>query len=116
MKIMGKEYGLRYTVGAQEEIAALKDDPELGKIKVTAQIPLILSKWHEKAESLLAKEEGREYEPQPLDYETVQHLTQLEFDELLRECERVRKRDSERTVEEAAPAEAEKKTDEAAAG
>ena len=115
MKIMGKEYGLRYTVGAQEEIAALKDDPELGKIKVTAQIPLILSKWHEKAESLLAKEEGREYEPQPLDYETVQHLTQLEFDELLRECERVCKRDSQRTVEEA-PAETEKKTDEAAAG
>lgn len=115
MKIMGKEYGLRYTVGAQEEIAALKDDPELGKNKVTAQIPIILSKWNEKAESLLAKEEGREYEPQPLDYETIQHLTQLEFDELLRECERVRKRDSQRTVEEA-PAEAEKKTDEAAAG
>lgn len=115
MKIMGKEYGLRYTVGAQEEIAALKDDPELGKIKVTAQIPLILSKWHEKAESLLAKEEGREYEPQPLDYETIQHLTQLEFDELLKECERVRKRDSQRTVEEA-PAMAEKKTGKAAAG
>ena len=115
MKIMGHEYGLRYTVGAHEELAQLKEEGNIGTMKGAAQIPCILSKWHEKAESLLAKEEGREYEPHPLDYETVQHMTQLEFDKLLKECDQVRKRDSRRTVEEA-PAKPEKKTDAAAAG
>lgn len=113
MKIFGHEYGLLYTVGAQEEIAALKDLKNLDTSKIAGRIPVILSDWNEKAESLRAKQEGREYEPHPLTWETVRHLTPAEFDELLLECDRVRKRDTTRTVE-ADSAETEKKTDAAA--
>ena len=113
MKIMGHEYGLRYTIGAQEEIAALRDEDNPHRARGAAQIPVILSEWNERAESLLAKEEGREHEPHPLDYETVKLLTARELDELLEECHRVIERDKARTVEEEA-AEAEKKTKAAA--
>lgn len=115
MKIMGHEYGLRYTVGAQEEISKLRDEDNPHRFRGAAQIPVILSEWNERAESLLAKEEGREYEPRALDYETVRHLTVRELDELLKECRRVTDRDKTRTVEEE-PVETEKKTKAGAAG
>lgn len=113
MKIMGHEYGLRYTIGAQEEISKLRDEDNPYRSRGAAQIPVILSEWNERAESMLAKEEGREYEPHPLDYETVKLLTVKELDELLEDCHRVIDRDKARTVEEE-HAEAEKKTKAAA--
>lgn len=113
MKIFGHEYGLRYTIGAQEEISKLRDADNPYRSRGAAQIPIILSEWNERAESVLAKEEGQEYQPRALDYETVQLLTVKQLDELLEECQRVIDRDKTPTVEteDSAP---EKKTDAAA--
>lgn len=108
MKILGKEYGLRYTVGAQKQIADLKNEPNPQQTAVAAKIPLILSEWNEKAESMKARAEGREYTQQPLTMEEIEMLTIKELNELLAECDRVMARDCGRTVE---TDEAEKKTD-----
>lgn len=112
MKILGKEYGLLYTVGAQKQIADLKNEPNPQQAAVAAKIPLILSEWHEKAESMKARAEGREYTQQPLTMEEIELLTIKELNELLAECDRVMVRDCGRTVE---TDEAEKKTDAPAA-
>lgn len=112
MKILGKEYGLLYTVGAQKQIADLKNEPNPQQTAVAAKIPLILSEWHEKAESMKARAEGREYTQQPLTMEEIELLTIKELNELLAECDRVMARDCGRTVE---TDEAEKKTDAPAA-
>lgn len=108
MKILGKEYGLLYTVGAQKQIADLKNEPNPQQTAVAAKIPIILSEWHEKAESMKARAEGREYTQQPLTMEEIELLTIKELNELLKECDRVMARDCGRTVE---TDEAEKKTD-----
>lgn len=108
MKILGKEYGLLYTVGAQKQIADLKNEPNPQQTAVAAKIPLILSEWHEKAESMKARAEGREYTQQPLTMEEIELLTINELNELLMVCDRVMAHDCGRTVE---TDEAEKKTD-----
>lgn len=108
MRILGREYGLRYTVGAQGEIANLKNEPNPQQTSVAARIPIILSEWNEKAEARLAREEGREYDAHPLTWETVAMLTVKELNEVMAECDRVINRDCGRTVEVDA---AEKKTD-----
>ena len=108
MKILGKEYGFLYTVGAQKQIADLKNEPNPPQAAVDAKIPIILSAWPEKAESRKAKAEGREYTQQPITMEEIELLTIKELNELLAECDRVMARDCGRTVE---TDEAEKKTD-----
>lgn len=108
MKILGKEYGLLYTVGAQKQIADLKNEPNPQQTAVAAKIPLILSEWHEKAESMKARAEGREYTQQALTMEEIELLTIKELNELLAECDRVIARDCGRTVE---TDEVQKKTD-----
>lgn len=114
MKIFGHEYGFAFTVGADEEIRQLTGESrELPKAEVNARVAMILSDWHERAESLRAQAEGREYIPAPLEMETIKHLTYTEFNALVEACDAAIKRDSGRTVEteNAVP---EKKTDAAA--
>lgn len=114
MKIFGHEYGFAYTVGAAEDIKRLTENSDgMTKTEVNAKAAMILSEWHERAESLRAQAEGREYIAAPLEKETIDHLTFAEFESLVDECSAVIDRDSTRTVEaeDAAP---QKKTDAAA--
>ena len=128
MKILGKEYGLRYTVGAQEEILALCPEKDITRLaealygesgeekevnRKAAQLPIILSDWHERTESLRAKAEGRAYMPAPLDWETIQFLTVEEFSSLMEEAFLAMSRDSGREVKTDNAVD-EKKTDAAA--
>lgn len=114
MKIFGHEYGFAYTVGAAEDFKNLsKDSAGMTKTEVNAKVAMILSEWHERAKSLRAQAEGREYIAAPLEKETIDHLTFAEFQALVDECDAAIKRDSACTVEteDAAP---QKKTDAAA--
>ena len=110
MKIFGREYGFAYTVGAYDEIKKLSEDcPNLPKLEMNTRVAVILSNWHERAESLRAAAEGREYTQAPLERETIDMLTFAEVGQLVAECEAAMARDLGRTVE-TEPAEAEKKT------
>lgn len=111
MEIFGHEYGMRYTVGAQQEIAELCPDKDLkrlkevfgGKIaeatKAQAKLPMVLSAWNERAKSLEEKAQGREYSPAPLTWDAIEMLTPQEFGALLGEAFTVMAADSGRTVE-----------------
>ena len=126
MKIMGREYKMMYTVGAQQELAELCPDNDIKRLKEilsgkahdvnqeAAKIPIILSKWHERAESLTAQAEGREYTAAPLEWETVQLLTPQQFGELMTEAFTTMAKDSGRSVE--ADGQNTQKKTEAAAG
>lgn len=126
MKIMGHEYKMLYTVGAQQELAELCPDNDIKRLKEilsgkahdvnqeAAKIPIILSKWHERAECLTAQAEGREYAAAPLEWETVQFLTPQQFGELMAEAFTTMARDSGRSVE--ADGQNTQKKTEAAAG
>lgn len=110
MKIFGREYGFAYTVGAYDEIKKLSEDcPDLPKLEMNTRVAVILSNWHERAESLRAAAEGREYTPAPLERETIDMLTFAEVGQLVAECDAAMARDLGRTVE-TEPAEDEKKT------
>lgn len=127
MKIFGREYGMLYSVGAQQEIAELcpeRDIKRLGEymrgklsdaVEKQARIPIILSNWHEKAEAMKAAAEGREYVQQPLAWETVTMLGQEEFGALMGEAFAAMGAGQRRSVESDVP-ESEKKTESAAAG
>ena len=126
MEIMGREYKMLYTVGAQQELAELCPDNDLKRLREAlsgkahdvnqeaAKIPIILSEWHERAESLIAQAEGREYAAAPLEWETVQFLTPQQFGELMTEAFTTMARDSGRSVE--ADGQNTQKKTEAAAG
>lgn len=115
MKIFGKEYGFAYTVGAYDEIKKLKEEhPEMQNVELNANVAIILSQWHERAESLRAQAEGREYVEAPLEMETIRMLTFTQLGELVNECDAAMKRDLTRTVETESGA-PEKKTDKPAA-
>lgn len=126
MKIFGHEYGMLYSVGAQQEIAALCPGKDIAKLpealratetesgaERTARLPLILSKWHERAESAAAKAEGREYAEKPLTWEQIELLDQDQFVELIAEAFTAMANGRQRSVE--ADAEPEKKTETTAA-
>lgn len=125
MEIFGNEYGMLYTVGAQQELAALCPDGDLTRLKevtkgkiseVTpeaAKIPMILSDWHERAKSLEAAAEGGSYTPAPLSWDVIQMLTVQQFGELMGEAFTCMARDMGRTVE-ADGENAQKKTEAAA--
>lgn len=126
MKIYGHEYGMLYTVGAQQELAELCPDKDLKRLKevtegrineVTpeaAKIPMILSDWHERAKSLQAAAEGGTYTPAPLSWDVIQMLTVQEFGALMTEAFLTMSRDMGRTVE-ADGENTQKKTEAAAA-
>ena len=111
MKLFGREYGMLYSVGAQQEIAELCPENDLTKLsealggkafertEKAARIPMILSSWHERAESVMAKEEGREYKPSPITWDLIALLSVEEFSALLTEAFKVMARDSGRSVE-----------------
>lgn len=111
MKIFDHEYGMRYTVGAQQELAALCPDGDLARLKEVTQgkisevtpeaakIPMILSDWHERAKSLEAAAEGGSYTPAPLSWDVIQMLTVQQFGELMGEAFTCMARDMGRTVE-----------------
>lgn len=100
MKIFGREYGFAYTIGAYDEIKKLSEDcPDLPKLEINTRVAIILSKWHERAESLRAAAEGREYTPAPLERETIDMLTFAEVGQLVAECDAAMERDLGRTVE-----------------
>lgn len=126
MKIYGHEYGMLYTVGAQQELAELCPDNDLKRLKEVTQgkinevtpeaakIPIILSDWHERAKSLEAAAEGNSYTPAPLSWDVIQMLTVQEFGVLMTEAFLCMSRDTGRTVE--ADGENTQKKTEAAAG
>lgn len=111
MNIFGHEYGMLYTVGAQQELAALCPDGDLTRLKEVTQgkisevtpeaakIPMILSDWHERAKSLEAATEGGSYTPAPLSWDVIQMLTVQQFGELMGEAFLTMSRDMGRTVE-----------------
>lgn len=111
MEIYGHEYGMLYTVGAQQELAALCPDGDLARLKEVTQgkisevtpeaakIPMILSDWHERAKSLEAAAEGSSYTPAPLSWDVIQMLTVQEFGELMGEAFLCMARDMGRMVE-----------------
>ena len=113
MTIYGKEYGLAYTIGAEQEIARLCPDGDLRKIREFAQggtdelidrmvsTICIMSKWHEVSKQF----ETPDYQPQPLQPEVVKSLPRSVYRKLQAEAIAVMVADSRPTVE----AEAEKK-------
>ena len=114
MKIFGKEYAFSYTVGAYDEIKKFKDEhPEMPNMELNAHAAIILSQWHERAESLRAQAEGRDYVEAPLEMETIRMLTFSQLDDLVEECDAAMKRDLRRTVE-AESGEPQKKTNQPA--
>ena len=125
MNIYGHEYGMLYTVGAQQELAELCPDGDLSRLKEVmrgktsertpeaAKIPMILSDWHERAKSLQAAAGGGSYTPAPLSWDVIQMLTVQEFGVLMTEAFLCMARDMGRTVE--ADGEATQKKTEAAA-
>ena len=127
MKIFGKEYGMLYSVGAQEEIAELCPDGDLKRLgeylkgtaveanAKSARIPMILSTWYEKAEAMEAAAEGREYEQKPLGWETVELLDMGQFRSLMEEAFAAMGAGRARTVE-TETSEGQKKTEPAPEG
>ena len=92
MKIFGREYGLRYTVGAEEEIRKLCPGEDLKNLREVlsgidgaAEMACIMSRWHEKAMAMEARMEGREYTEQPLTREVAELIDMEDFPALMNE-------------------------------
>lgn len=107
MQINGTEYGLLYSVGAEEEIARLCPDGDLRRIgeavkgstaeavATNTQLVCILSKWHEKALHFAEPT----HEENPLTPELVALLPVAVFAALQREAFQTILADGRPTVE-----------------
>lgn len=107
MKILGKEYGFLLSVGAEQELARLCPEGELGKlgealrgntessIYAGKEVICILSRWYEKAQSF--SDPG--YEPQPLSHELLDLLPVATYREVQAEAMAAFARDRQQTVE-----------------
>lgn len=110
MEIFGHEYGLLYSVGAMEELREHCPDHDLkklGRLLDDAQggkeMLCIMSRWHEKAEAMKARLEGREYQEHPLEMELLDLVPMQDFNEMMGEAVAVMFRDREQTVETEEP-------------
>ncbi len=110
MEIFGHDYGLLYSVGAMEELKERCPDHDLNKLglllddaKGGKEMLCILSKWHEKAEAMKARMEGREYQEHPLEMELLDLVNMQDFNELMGQAVAVMFRDREQTVETEEP-------------
>lgn len=106
MKIFGREYGLRYTVGAEEEIRKLCPGEDLKKLREVlsgidgaAETACIMSRWHEKAMAMEARMEGREYTEQPLTREVAELIDMRDFPAIMDEIMAAMMQDKAKTVE-----------------
>lgn len=110
MEIFGQKYGLLYSVGAMEELKEHCPDHDLNKLgrllddaKGGKEMLCILSRWHEKAEAMKARLEGREYQEHPLEMELLDLVPMQDFNEMMGEAVAVMFRDREQTVETEEP-------------
>lgn len=110
MEIFGHEYGLLYSVGAMEELKEHCPDNDLNKLgrllddaKGGKEMLCIMSRWHEKAEAMKARLEGREYQEHPLEMELLDLVPMQDFNEMMGEAVAVMFRDREQTVETEEP-------------
>lgn len=110
MEIFGHDYGLLYSVGAMEELKERCPDHDLNKLgsllddaKGGKEMLCILSKWHEKAEAMKARMEGREYQEHPLEMELLDLVNMQDFNELMGQAVAVMFRDRKQTVETEEP-------------
>lgn len=110
MEIFGHEYGLLYSVGAMEELREHCPDHDLNKLgrllddaQGGKEMLCILSRWHEKAEAMKARLEGREYQEHPLEMELLDLVPMQDFNEMMGEAVAVMFRDREQTVETEEP-------------
>lgn len=122
MKVFGKEYGLLYSVGAMAELKEQCPDQDLKNLKQLLDTPeggkqllCIMSRWHEKAEAMQARIEGREYTEQPLQIEWLDFMPMQEFNEAISEAVDVMFRDRQATVETEEPDKNRKKKEDPAA-
>ena len=107
MRIAGKEYGFRYTVGAEEELARLCPGEDLRRIaellrdmtpagvRARAEFLCVLSRWDEKARHF----EDPEHVEQPLTMELLALQPKAVFVELQNEAFAAMAADSKATVE-----------------
>lgn len=107
MRIGEKEYGFRYTVGAEEEIARLCPGEDLRRIaellrdmtptgvRARAELLCVLSRWDEKARHF----ENSEHVEQPLTMELLALQPKAVFVELQNEAFAAIKADSQPSVE-----------------
>ena len=92
MEIFGREYGLLYSVGAMEDVRKICPDQDLNRLGEVPRLEggmkliIILSKWHEKAEALMANMEGREYVQQPITEELLSYVPVDKLPELISEA------------------------------
>lgn len=110
MKVFDKEYGLLYSVGAMAELKEQCQDKDLKNLKQLLDTPeggkqllCIMSRWHEKAEAMQARLEGREYSEQPLQIEWLDFMPMQEFNEAISEAVDVMFRDRQATIETEEP-------------
>jgi hypothetical protein len=110
MEIFGHEYGLLYSVGAMEELKEHCPDHDLNKLgrllddaQGGKEMLCIMSRWHEKAEAMKARLEGREYQEHPLEMELLDLVPMQDFNEMMGEAVAVMFRDREQTVETEEP-------------
>ena len=110
MEIFGHEYGLLYSVGAMEELREHCPDHDLNKLgrllddaQGGKEMLCIMSRWHEKAEAMKARLEGREYQEHPLEMELLDLVPMQDFNEMMGEAVAVMFRDREQTVETEEP-------------
>lgn len=110
MEIFGHKYGLLYSVGAMEELKENCPDHDLNKLgrllddaKGGKEMLCIMSRWHEKAEAMKARLEGREYQEHPLEMELLDLVPMQDFNEMMGEAVAVMFRDREQTVETEEP-------------
>jgi len=110
MKVNGKEYGLLYCVGAMAELKEQCPDRDLNNLRQLLDTPeggkqllCIMSRWHEKAEAMQARLEGREYTEQPLQAELLDFVPVQDFNEMMAEAVDVMFRDRQATVETEEP-------------
>lgn len=110
MEIFGHAYGLLYSVGAMEELKEHCPDHDLNKLgrllddaQGGKEMLCIMSRWHEKAEAMKARLEGREYQEHPLEMELLDLVPMQDFNEMMGEAVAVMFRDREQTVETEEP-------------
>lgn len=110
MEIFGHEYGLLYSVGAMEELREHCPDHDLNKLgrllddaQGGKEMLCIMSRWHEKAEAMKARLEGREYQEHPLEMELLDLVPMQDFNEMMGEAVAVMFRDRVQTVETEEP-------------
>lgn len=110
MKVFDKEYGLLYSVGAMAELKEQCQDKDLKNLKQLLDTPeggkqllCIMSRWHEKAEAMQARLEGREYEEKQLQAELLDFVPVQDFNDMLAEAVDVMFRDRQATVETEEP-------------